>query len=672
MNNLIIKKSYLSNKQRFAQLAISLMAFYVSIWITDSIIYNALLGVVVAGLMVSVVAILLQPVFSLLTRLVGILGILFVSFFGYAIIFWTAIKLTSDVVPESFWSALWASWLYAIIITILNWIIVSQSDDVFLNEILKHAKISKISKDTPPGFIFIQLDGVSAPVLDAQIKAGNLPNITKLIRQHDYEFHSWHTQVPSTTPASQAGILFGSNDGIPAFRWYEKETGKLVVANQTAGAYLIEKRLSTGSGLLANGGVSVGNLFSGDAPTNIMVMSKLENDKSSIRIMKEYTSYFSTPLGFMRSFIMSLVEMVKELYQARRQVSRNVTPRIKRHGTYVLLRAATNVLMRDLQTTIVIQNMMKGVNSLYVDYLDYDEVAHHAGMARPESLASLTGLDWVVGIIDRAREFAERPYEIILLSDHGQSQGPTFKQLHNGKTIESFIGDYLHMSTKIHASTSPIEEQSALRSLLGSQKSGKGLSKASINSMSKKFEKSYAEKDDTELSDIVFTGSGNLGNIWIKKYRTKATYEQINADFPEFINNLCNTKGIGMLLMQSEKGPICLSSSGKLYFSNGNIEGEDPLKRYSKHDYSSLERVITMKNSPDIAIISTYNETTGEVFAFEELVGNHGGIGGWQTEAILLHPRKFKIDKKYLKDGDIVGAESVHKILKNWLDTVQK
>jgi predicted AlkP superfamily pyrophosphatase or phosphodiesterase/uncharacterized membrane protein YvlD (DUF360 family) len=672
MSDFFSRRSHLTLKQRVLQITISISAFCFSVWIIDSIQYTSFTLVLVTALAATVLASLLQPLFSILTRVVGILGILFVSFFGYAIVFWIAIVLTPAVSYNNVLGILVAAWLYAIIVTLLNWIIVSQSDDVFLNEILKHATIKKFPNDTPAGFIFIQLDGVSAPVLDAQIKAGNLPNITRLIREYDYEFHPWHTEVPSTTPASQAGILLGANDGIPAFRWYEKDTGKMVVANQTAGAHLIEQRLSTGNGLLANGGVSIGNLFSGDAPTNIMVMSKLENDKSSIRIMKDYTSYFSTPLGFMRSFILSIVEMVKEIYQARRQVSRNVTPRIKRHGTYVLLRAATNVLMRDLQTTIVIQNMMKGVNSLYVDYLDYDEVAHHAGMARPESLASLTGLDWVVGIIDKARSYAERDYEIILVSDHGQSQGPTFKQLHNGKTIESYISTYMHDSAKIHASSSPVEEQSAVRSLLGSQKSNGGLTSSSTNTIRKSFEKSYAETDDANISDIVFTGSGNLGNIWINKYKSKATYEQIYADYPRLIENLCETEGVGMLLMQSKDGPLVISKTGKLYFTSGKLQGEDPLKGYSKHDYTSLARVITMKNSPDIAIISSYNQTTGEVYAFEELVGNHGGIGGWQTEAILLHPRKFKIDKKFLVDGDIVGAESVHKILKSWLNQVQK
>ncbi len=659
MKNHFALKSYLTVKQRIAQALISLSAFCLSILAVNSITYSSVQSIIVAAILVSIIAIILQPVFSLLTRIIGILGILFISFFGYAIVFWIALQISPDINSNSFWSILWASWLYAIIITVLNWIIVSQSDDVFLNEILKHSKYKKLPPDTPPGFIFVQLDGVSAPVLDSQIKAGNLPNITRLIRANDYEFHSWHTQVPSTTPASQAGILLGANDGIPAFRWYEKESEKLVVANQTAGARLIEARLSTGNGLLADGGVSVGNLFSGDAPVNVMVMSKVEGDRQSIRNMREYTSYFSTPLGFMRSLILSVAEMVKEIFQARRQVSQNVTPRIKRHGSYVLLRAMTNVLMRDLQTTIVIQNMTKGVNSLYVDYLDYDEVAHHAGMARPESLASLRGLDWVVGILDRARQFAPREYELILVSDHGQSQGPTFKQFHNGRTIESFISEYIH-SSKVHSASKPAEEQSsAIRAI----QTGKQIGLVSKRSK----QKANQNEKITDSSDIVFTGSGNLGNVWIKKFKNPATYEQIDVEFPDLIDNIIRTEGVGMVIMRAKNGPICKSAGGTIELESGKITDRNPLLNYSKYDQQSLIRLMKMKDAPDIAIISSYDEVTGEVYAFEELVGNHGGLGGWQTEAILLHPKKLKIPKEFLTDGNIIGAESVHKILKSWL-----
>jgi predicted AlkP superfamily pyrophosphatase or phosphodiesterase/uncharacterized membrane protein YvlD (DUF360 family) len=650
----------LTIKQRLFQFILSVVSLYIAIDIVDTVQVNDYFFVIIAVLLIQFIQWVIQPFFGLLTRIFGIIGILFISFFGNALVVWFSLQLLPEVDVENFWGSFVTAWIYALLTTIINWVFVSQSDDVFIAQILRQNK-NKVAKNIEkPGFIFIQLDGVSAPILEGQIKAGNLPNITRLIRQDDYEFHAWHTQIPSTTPASQAGILLGSNEGIPAFRWYEKDTGKMVVANQTAGAHIIEKRLSNGNGLLANGGVSVGNLFSGDAPTNIMVMSKVEGDRQSIKTIKEYSAYFYSSLGFMRSLILSIAEMIKEIYQARRQVSLGVTPRIKRHGSYILLRAMTNVLMRDLQTNIVIQNMLKGVNSLYVDYLDYDEVAHHAGMARPESLASLRGLDWVVGMIDRARQYAPRKYELILVSDHGQSQGPTFKQLHDGKTLEMFINEYAHNSNVVRTDSKPVEEQKSIFTFLRR----KNRKSSNIDNQN--------ESDELIKSSIVFTGSGNLGNVWFKDYKHRLSLEEIQNFYPDLIDKILHIDGVGMIIVKSKQGYICVSNKGSINLESNKVINDNPLQKYSSHDKNSLLRLSKMKNAPDIIVISTYDEVTGEVYAFEELVGNHGGIGGWQTEAILLHPRKFKIDSKFLSDGDIVGAESVHKILKGWLDAAQK
>ena len=78
-----------------------------------------------------------------------------------------------------------------------------------------------------------------------------------------------------------------------------------------------------------------------------------------------------------------------------------------------------------------------------------------------------------------------------------------------------------------------------------------------------------------------------------------------------------------------------------------------------------------MKNAPDIIVLSSCEEGSNEVHAFEELVGNHGGIGGWQREAILLHPHRFSVSKKFTTDGEIYGAENLHNILKTWLRAEQ-
>ena len=638
----------LTVKQRVAQIIIALVSLSASIALISSVSVVHPWSVLVALAVIAVLQLIVTPLFTWIARVLGIIGLLLLSFFGNAVIVWLTFYLLPGIHVASLWGGFACAWLYAIIITLANWIFISQSNDMFIAFATRTRNKSAKRSDIP-GFVFVQLDGVSAPVLDWQLKAGNLPNIARLLREEGYEFRTWHAQLPSTTPASQAGILLGKNDGIPAFRWYEKESGQLVVANQFQGARLIEKRLSTGDGLLAHDGVSIGNLFSGDAATNVMVMSKIDGDRESLRSLHSYSPYFYSTFGFMRSFILSIAEMVKELYQARRQVTRNVQPRINRHGSYVVLRAMTNVLLRDLQTLMVIQNMMKGASSIYVDYLDYDEIAHHAGIARSESLDALTGLDNVIGLLEKGKEFAPRPYELIIVSDHGQSQGATFKQLNGGKTLEDFVHEYLDSDEKVVSSTAPVEQESVRRSLL---------------------KKGSKERID-ENPDVVVTGSGNLGNIWLNRYPARATYEQMNADYPRLIEKLLGTSGVGFIVVKHATGYKCLSAEGSIELTNKTVANSNPLAAYPAETTDALLRLAKMSVAPDLIVVSSCEPGSNEVHAFEELVGNHGGVGGWQREAILLHPSRYKLAKKFTSDGEIYGAENLHSILKSWLRDTQ-
>ncbi len=630
---------------------------------------SALAGIV----LVQILQIILQPVFSLVAKIFGLLGILFVSFFGFSVVVWLALEIVPGIQNVSFTSSLVASWIYAAVVALLQWVILAQSDDFFLRQTLKGARNKDQVKTDVPGFVFVQFDGVSGPVFEWQLNAGNLPNIKRLIDAEGYTFESWHTQIPSTTPASQAGILLGSHRGIPAFRWYERKTDQLIVANQTAGAALIEKRLSTGKGLLADGGTSIGNLFSGDAPNNIMVMSKISGDRQSINAMREYTDYFSSLYGFMRVLILSLGEMVKEIYQAQRQRIRNVQPRVSRKGSYILLRAGTNVLLRDLQTTIVVDQMMQGVNSIYVDYLDYDEIAHHAGIARPEALAALTGLDHIAGVLSKASKLTPRPYHVVFVSDHGQSQGQTFKQLNGGQSLEAIIGKLLGTSS-VSSSTAPVEQESVARSLLAHESANRGIIGSAAESLSKKYRRKTLEKPVLEAAspsdaEIVVTGSGNLGNVWLKKFSARPSRAQIDESYPGFLDKLLKHRGIGLVIIpDGEDGPVCIDANGQLNLKTGRVKGKNPLKLYQNIRRQDLLEVATDPNAPDIQIVSSMQPSTREVHAFEELVGNHGGIGGWQTEAILLRPKSLKISKRYYEDEKLYGSTTIHSIFLDWLE----
>src|SRR5690349_11945640 len=106
---------------------------------------------------------------------------------------------------------------------------------------------------------------MSRPALDEVLAAGRMPVLDGLLASDELRLDGWSPLLPSCTPASQAGILHGHNDGVCGFRWFEKSSGRLMVANHPKDAAEIERRLSTGDGLLARSGVSVGNLLAGDA-----------------------------------------------------------------------------------------------------------------------------------------------------------------------------------------------------------------------------------------------------------------------------------------------------------------------------------------------------------------------------------------------------------------------
>ena len=221
-------------------------------------------------------------------------------------------------------------------------------------------------------------------------------------------------------------MLQGTAAGVPAFRWYDRELGRVLVANRPEDAAIIESRASTGRGLLADDGVSISNVFTGDAPKAAMTMSRLEVTRGSRRTRQVFARFLLRPDGLSRSLSRTIAEIVRERFQAVRQKRLDVHPRVHRSWTFAGLRAFSNGLLRDLNTAMVAEEMMRGARSIYVDYVDYDEIAHHAGATRIESLAVAHRSGPRARGAGEGRERAPRRYHFVLLSDHGQAQGEPF------------------------------------------------------------------------------------------------------------------------------------------------------------------------------------------------------------------------------------------------------
>ncbi|WP_198935318.1 alkaline phosphatase family protein, partial [Brevundimonas sp. ZS04] len=129
-----------------------------------------------------------------------------------------------------------------------------------------------------------------------------------------------------------------------------------------------------------------------------------------------------------RTLLLSISEISSERWSAGRSRRANIQPSIERNWEYAVMRAWACVVQRDLQISAVLDDIASGRPAIYSTFLSYDEVAHHSGVERPETLQTLRRLDHELDRIARAAAEAPRPYRVVVLSDHGQSQGATFLQ----------------------------------------------------------------------------------------------------------------------------------------------------------------------------------------------------------------------------------------------------
>lgn len=109
-------------------------------------------------------------------------------------------------------------------------------------------------------------------------------------------------------------------------------------------------------------------------------------------------------------------------------------------------------------------------------------------------------------------------------------------------------------------------------------------------------------------------------------------------------------------------GALAIGARGVHHLDSGGIDGEDPLAPFGPNTARHLRRTDAFPHCADLMINSAYWPRFGEVAAFEELVGSHGGLGGTQSFPFVLHPRELEWPA-----GEVVGAESINRILRGWL-----
>ncbi len=513
-----------------------------------------------------------------------------------------------------------------------------------------------------PGTVFLQLDGLGHDTLKRALDRGLMPTVAALVEggRPSHRLIPWRTDWSSQTGASQLGILHGTNHDVPAFRWYEKETGRTMVCSSPASTAELQHRAieRTGDGgLLTYDGASRGNLFSGGADQLALVLSIAARRGPSNRSRAGYFAYFSDPANAVRTAMSFVTEVCREIHSSVRSRLRKESPRVGRGGLYPFIRAFATVVQRDVVVAAVMGDVLSGRTAVYADLVSYDEVAHHSGPRSRDADAILRRLDRSLALIVKVAEHAPRAYRIVLLSDHGQSPGETFEGRF-GLTLRDYVRAScgLPVPRRAQRTRSGAEARDAVRTALHRP--------VDLN------EAALSRPVGSDDSDPIVLASGNLGLISFPDIEGRASREEIDRRHPALLRMLAGHPGVGFLLVRSEEhGAVVLGGHGAEVPLAELRDGEGPLTPFGEGAADAIRRTDTFPHTADIMINSSCDPETGRVHAFEAQIGSHGGLGGEQTRPFLLWP--LALSQPAPEGTELVGAEALHQVFRRWLRECQ-
>jgi len=567
-----------------------------------------------------------------------------------------------------------------VVMTLVNSVLgafLSVDEDAVFDRYVTGRMVKKFGnpiKTDIPGIIFLEIDGLGEAQFRKAIAEGYMPTLKRWLDQGTHHLVGWETDFTSQTGAMQTGILLGNNDDVPAYRWWDRANQHIVMSGDPRDALKLEESLTTGEGLLAEGGASRGNMFSGDATESILTMSTVLN-----RARKSgpgFYFYLFNPYVVVRLISRFVIEVFREWVERWRQKLRKDRYIISARGTlYAFFRAFMGPLMQDLATYMIISDALRGVPAIYGLYAGYDDLGHYAGMTAPEAYKALHETDNYFARIERALAFAPRPYHVVALSDHGQSLGPTFLSAY-GANLDSLVDALIAGERNVYTAQGTDETWDKLHVILTESIQENTRTAKILRRMFRSRIKNElvdvgpeGENDETAREKkVIVLCSGCAGLIYFTGTGERMTYEQIQEDYPELLLGLFNHPGIGFAMVDSkEHGPMVLGKDGIHFLSDGKVEGDDPLQPYGPNAARHLVREHGFSNCPDILLNTTYDPQTEELPCFENQVSHHGGLGGPQCHAFLLHPASLQVE-----DEPIVTAVGLYKVLRGWREQVQE
>lgn len=507
------------------------------------------------------------------------------------------------------------------------------------------------------GFIIVQIDGLAYDHLLEAMAKGYTPHMKRLLEKKALKLARWRCGLPSTTPATQAGIMFGNNFDIPAFRWYEKESNTSVVCKLPGLVKAIQDRISKDRQGILRGGSSYVNMFDGDARLSLLTLSAINSRRffENVRGLGFLFLFLLSPLRVLRVILLSLWEYLVDL--VKRFIAIFV-PGYHRPFNVLspFLQIITNVIFREIQTFACLIDIYRGMPAIYTTYYSYDEAAHHFGIGSAEALKALRGIDNQIKQIDRMRtQYRRRDYDLYILSDHGLTPSIPFTKAY-GRTLGQYIAEQINKGVftdergdgerpSAAQALFLLEELKGIEARLSER--GAKLVHAAYDFVDKRLAVED-ENDSWDLSkkgDIVVRNSGSMSHVYFNVTPRQMNLSEVALLYPSLLSKLVEHEGIGLVVGREGEETVIMGKVGTLILNEREqIRGQNPLLSFPEPELAArqMRELALFPHSGDIIIFGAWHDS--EVVCFEDQVASHGGLGGPQDYPFIMYPGELSMD----------------------------
>ncbi|HKJ92391.1 MAG TPA: alkaline phosphatase family protein [Longimicrobiales bacterium] len=526
------------------------------------------------------------------------------------------------------------------------------------------------ASDGRRGFVGIQIDALAHEDLERALRGGHMPHLQRLITRDGWNLRRYPSGLPSATPAVQAAFFHGTRDRIPGFRFYEKASHRVIIGSQPRSMQFIRDRLPE-DGVL-RGGSSYVNLYDGGARRAAFTLSVRER-KPFFEKMGGLRMLLLVLLNPIRVLRMALAGVLEFLRGERDRLISQLRNRATYYWWYLpLLHIGSNVLLRELQTLAVLLDVYTGVPAIFTTYNAYDEFAHHFGPSSRTAMKGLRALDRRIGEILRlVRRVPGRPYDVFILSDHGQTPSVPYR-VRYGETLGDTLVDVANLGVFALAETGDYAPPTAAVDFLAteleeiaitSHQPTRGLG-LRIGRWLRRYYGIFPLVAETvrvdTAHDLVVTYSSSLAHLYWTEPARPLTLDDVRAhpDRHALYAFLLAHHGIGLVLTRLLDGVHAESHRGRaLIPARGDVmvlSGEDPLKPYVEdpRQLRALFRLARMPNAGDLVLFGDYDPDTDQQVCFDDQVGAHGALGGRQSWPFILSPPGV-ISKRYPIDDPL-------------------